>query len=171
MDMSKMTRQEIEVLLRLLAEWERQELTLLMLQRRLAKQEGQLHDQPGTRFESLLPAIHSGNAPQALAAITVIIKDLLHHVLPCRWHDAARRIAHERNKADSNSGGYGIVDLVTRQSAAIAREYRGSSPPFKFKICATGPVLVFALKVRGKCGEWSRRVPGHWADVASPTRP
>jgi hypothetical protein len=59
MDMSKMTRQEIEVLLRLLAEWERQELALLMLQRRLAKQEGQLHDQPGTRFESLLPAIHS----------------------------------------------------------------------------------------------------------------
>jgi hypothetical protein len=43
MDMSKMTRQEIEALLRLLAEWERQELALLMLERREAEREGRLH--------------------------------------------------------------------------------------------------------------------------------
>jgi hypothetical protein len=43
MDMSKMTRLEIEALLRLLAEIERKELALLMLERRLAEQEGQLH--------------------------------------------------------------------------------------------------------------------------------
>jgi hypothetical protein len=43
MDMSQMTRAEIQSLLRLLAEWERQELALLMLERRLAEREGRLH--------------------------------------------------------------------------------------------------------------------------------
>ena len=37
MDLSKMTRQEIEALLKLLAEWERRELMLLMLERREAE--------------------------------------------------------------------------------------------------------------------------------------
>jgi hypothetical protein len=43
MDMSRMNIVEIESLLRLLAEWERQELALLMLERRQAEQEGRLH--------------------------------------------------------------------------------------------------------------------------------
>ena len=38
-----MTSQEIEALLRLLAEWEREELMLLMLERREAEREGRLH--------------------------------------------------------------------------------------------------------------------------------
>ena len=43
MDMSKMTRQEIEALLRLLAEWEREELELVIQERREAEREGGLH--------------------------------------------------------------------------------------------------------------------------------
>jgi hypothetical protein len=43
MDMSRITIAVIESLLRLLAEWERQELALLTLKRRLAEQEGWLH--------------------------------------------------------------------------------------------------------------------------------
>jgi hypothetical protein len=43
MDLSKMTRQEIEALLKLLAEWERRELMLLMLERREAERAGRLH--------------------------------------------------------------------------------------------------------------------------------
>jgi hypothetical protein len=43
MDLSKMTRQEIEVLLRLLAEWGRRELALLMLERHEAERQGKLH--------------------------------------------------------------------------------------------------------------------------------
>lgn len=43
MDMIRMNRQEIEALLRLLAEWEREELNLLMQERREAEQEGRLH--------------------------------------------------------------------------------------------------------------------------------
>ena len=38
-----MTTQEIEVLLRLLANWKRQELVLLMFERRLAEQMEWLH--------------------------------------------------------------------------------------------------------------------------------
>ena len=41
--MSKMTRQEIEAMLRLLAEMEREELKLLMEDRREAERMGQLH--------------------------------------------------------------------------------------------------------------------------------
>jgi hypothetical protein len=43
MDMSKMTRQEIETLLRLLAEFEREELELIMEERHEAERRGQLH--------------------------------------------------------------------------------------------------------------------------------
>ena len=43
MDMSKMTRQEIEAMLRLLAEMERQELELIMKERQEAKRLGQLY--------------------------------------------------------------------------------------------------------------------------------
>ena len=43
MDLSHMTIAEIESLLRLLAELERQELALLMLKRLLAEQEWRLH--------------------------------------------------------------------------------------------------------------------------------
>jgi hypothetical protein len=43
MDMSKMTRQEIEALLKLLAEWEREELELIMRERVEAEREGRLH--------------------------------------------------------------------------------------------------------------------------------
>jgi hypothetical protein len=38
-----MTRQEIEALLRLLAEFEREELELIMRERREAEREGKLH--------------------------------------------------------------------------------------------------------------------------------
>ena len=38
-----MTRQEIEALLRLLAEWEREELELIMRERREAERQGWLH--------------------------------------------------------------------------------------------------------------------------------
>ena len=40
MDLDKMTIPEVEALLRLLAEWERRELMLLMLERREAEREG-----------------------------------------------------------------------------------------------------------------------------------
>jgi hypothetical protein len=40
MDLSKMTRQEIEALLKLLAEWERRELMLLMRERKESGREG-----------------------------------------------------------------------------------------------------------------------------------
>ena len=40
MDLSRMTRQEIEALLKLLAEWEREELELIMRERREAEREG-----------------------------------------------------------------------------------------------------------------------------------
>ena len=43
MDMSKMTRQEIEAMLRLLAEMEREELELIMKERQEAKRLGQLY--------------------------------------------------------------------------------------------------------------------------------
>jgi hypothetical protein len=43
MDMSKMTRQEIEAMLRLLAEMEREELALIIEARREAERMGQLH--------------------------------------------------------------------------------------------------------------------------------
>ena len=43
MDMSKMTRQEIEAMLRLLAEMEREELELIMDERQEAERMGQLH--------------------------------------------------------------------------------------------------------------------------------
>jgi hypothetical protein len=43
MDLSKMTRQEIEALLRLLAEFEREEMELLVLERREAERQGRLH--------------------------------------------------------------------------------------------------------------------------------
>jgi hypothetical protein len=43
MDMSKIARQEIEALLRLLAEMEREELKLLMQERREAERHGRLH--------------------------------------------------------------------------------------------------------------------------------
>jgi hypothetical protein len=42
MNMSKMTRQEIEALLKLLAEWEREEMDLLM-QERWEAERGRLH--------------------------------------------------------------------------------------------------------------------------------
>lgn len=45
MNLSKMTRQEIEALLRLLADWERKEFALLMLERRKTEQDGRLHSQ------------------------------------------------------------------------------------------------------------------------------
>ena len=38
-----MTTADVEVLLRLLAEWEREELELLMQERREAEREGRLH--------------------------------------------------------------------------------------------------------------------------------
>jgi hypothetical protein len=43
MYMSKMTRQEIAELLHLVAEWEREELALLMRERMEAEREGRLH--------------------------------------------------------------------------------------------------------------------------------
>jgi len=43
MDMSKMTAYEVQRLLRLLAEWEREELELIMLERREAERQGLLH--------------------------------------------------------------------------------------------------------------------------------
>jgi hypothetical protein len=43
MDISKMTTAEVEALLRLLAEMEREELVLLMRERREAEREGRLH--------------------------------------------------------------------------------------------------------------------------------
>jgi hypothetical protein len=43
MDLSKMTRQEIEALLRLLTEFEREEKVLLMQERREAERLGRLH--------------------------------------------------------------------------------------------------------------------------------
>ena len=43
MDLSRMTRQEIEALLKLLAKWERDEMELLMQERREAEREGRLH--------------------------------------------------------------------------------------------------------------------------------
>jgi hypothetical protein len=43
MDTSKMTRQETEALLKMLAEWERQELALLVRERREAEPERRLH--------------------------------------------------------------------------------------------------------------------------------
>jgi len=43
MDMSKMTRQEIEAFLKMLAEMERQELALLMRERQEAERLGRLH--------------------------------------------------------------------------------------------------------------------------------
>jgi hypothetical protein len=44
MDMTKMTRQEIETLLKLLAKMEREELELLILGQREAEREGRLHE-------------------------------------------------------------------------------------------------------------------------------
>jgi len=43
MDLSKMTTAEVEALLRLLAEWEREEMAVLMQERREAEREGWLH--------------------------------------------------------------------------------------------------------------------------------
>ena len=43
MDLSKMTTAEVEALLRLLAEFEREELALLMHERMETEQEGWLH--------------------------------------------------------------------------------------------------------------------------------
>ena len=43
MDMSKMTRVKIEAILKMLAEMERQELALLMRERREAERDGCLH--------------------------------------------------------------------------------------------------------------------------------
>ena len=43
MDLSHMTIAEIEASLRLLAEWERRELMLLMLERRETERQGWLH--------------------------------------------------------------------------------------------------------------------------------
>ena len=43
MDLSKMPLEEVQALLRLLAEFEREELDLLMRERRAAEQEGRLH--------------------------------------------------------------------------------------------------------------------------------
>ena len=43
MDLSKMTTAEVEVLLRLLTESELRELMLMMLERRQAERDGQLH--------------------------------------------------------------------------------------------------------------------------------
>lgn len=43
MDLSRMTRQEIEALLKMLTDQEREELELVMQERREAEREGQLH--------------------------------------------------------------------------------------------------------------------------------
>jgi len=43
MDLSKMTTEEMEALLRLLAEWEREEMELIMLERQEAERRGRLH--------------------------------------------------------------------------------------------------------------------------------
>jgi hypothetical protein len=43
MDLSKMTTAEVEALLRLLAEWEREELEMLSQERHEAEREGKLH--------------------------------------------------------------------------------------------------------------------------------
>jgi hypothetical protein len=43
MDLSKITLDEVQALLRLLAEFEREELELLMRERREAEREGRLH--------------------------------------------------------------------------------------------------------------------------------
>jgi hypothetical protein len=43
MDLSRMTTAEVEALLRLLADMEREELALLMRERREAEREGRLH--------------------------------------------------------------------------------------------------------------------------------
>jgi hypothetical protein len=43
MELSKMTLEEVQALLRLLAEFEREELELIMRERREAEREGRLH--------------------------------------------------------------------------------------------------------------------------------
>ena len=43
MDLSRMTIEEVQALLRLLAEWEREELELFMQERREAERRGRLH--------------------------------------------------------------------------------------------------------------------------------
>ena len=43
MDLTKMTTAEVEALLRLLAEWEREKLELVMRERMEAEREGRLH--------------------------------------------------------------------------------------------------------------------------------
>jgi hypothetical protein len=43
MDLSKMTRQEIEALLKMLAEMKRQQIALLMWERRYTERQGRLH--------------------------------------------------------------------------------------------------------------------------------
>ena len=43
MDLSRMTRQEIEALLKMLADLEREELALLMQERRESERQGRLH--------------------------------------------------------------------------------------------------------------------------------
>ena len=43
MDLDKMTIAEVEALLRLLAEWEREEMAILMRERREAEMQGRLH--------------------------------------------------------------------------------------------------------------------------------
>ncbi len=43
MPLSRMTLEEVEALLRLLAEWEREEMELIMRERREAERAGRLH--------------------------------------------------------------------------------------------------------------------------------
>jgi hypothetical protein len=43
MDLSKMTLEEVQALLRLLPEWEREEMELIMQERREVEREGTLH--------------------------------------------------------------------------------------------------------------------------------
>jgi hypothetical protein len=43
MNLSKMTLEEVQILLRLLAEYEQEELELIMRERREAEREGRLH--------------------------------------------------------------------------------------------------------------------------------
>jgi hypothetical protein len=43
MDLSKMTLEEVQALLRLLAEMEREEMELIMRERRVAEREGRLY--------------------------------------------------------------------------------------------------------------------------------
>jgi hypothetical protein len=77
MDPDKMTAREVRALMRLLAEWEREELELVKQERREAEREGcPIEDDPKTRHTWFG---HSRNAPESSG-----------HVLPLKLYDMVR---------------------------------------------------------------------------------